>query len=244
MSQEELKMKPLTDEERASAKERGHTGEKHSHPSYGKISASRFNGGNTSYFGSKILHNGGVSIKISTAYLSRHDGYEFFHDNSNIIEVNLTAQQWVDFISQMNTTGVPCTLQYVPKSVKEDIVNDERVALERLPNPPEPEHFKVTVEEVDILIRSTLDDIERLRGYIKDCKANKGEKEILMGALRSLESKLHNSYEFRKEMFRKDIEKAVGEGKREIESYISMNRGSGLKEIGFVEYEGIGESNE
>ena len=60
------------------------------HESYGSISAARFNGGCTSFYGSKIPHDRGIELRISTGYSRRGLNREWFFEGKNLISVRMT----------------------------------------------------------------------------------------------------------------------------------------------------------
>ncbi|MCK9544454.1 MAG: hypothetical protein M0R03_20740, partial [Novosphingobium sp.] len=84
------------------------------HESYGMISISKFTGNKSQFFGSDLIHNGGVNITISGASKERKLSREWYSSEETLIKVNLSYNQFVDAItSGMNTSGVPCTVEYV-----------------------------------------------------------------------------------------------------------------------------------
>jgi hypothetical protein len=83
-----------------------------SHPAFGVIRASRFQGGHFQLFGSPIKHNGGVTIQLSKAveYYSLHRSW--MHGTETIAEITLSEAQWATFVSTLNVgSGVPCTVR-------------------------------------------------------------------------------------------------------------------------------------
>lgn len=86
--------------------------EEKKHESFGMIEISKFSSNGSQYFGSDILQNGGVTLKINRASVKRDLHREWFHSDENVITVRMSRNQFVDAItSGMNTSGVPCTLE-------------------------------------------------------------------------------------------------------------------------------------
>ena len=84
------------------------------HPSYGMIDISQFTSTGTTFFGSDIVDNGGISITISTADVDRKLNDNWYHSDEQLIRISMSRSQWVDAITtSMNTSGVPCTLERV-----------------------------------------------------------------------------------------------------------------------------------
>lgn len=90
-------------------------GTKFAHPAYGMISCSRRQGGDQTLFGSELKHNHSIAINIMTATQNRECSTDWNFGRDQVVEVMLSEHQWSQFVSSMNTTGVPCTFRHKPK---------------------------------------------------------------------------------------------------------------------------------
>jgi len=88
-----------------------HHGKSYEHPAFGQIRASRVSG-HAVLYGSDFVHQGFVTITISTSQLQRTLAREWYFGKSEVIEVALSEAQWATFVSSMNMgSGVPCTIE-------------------------------------------------------------------------------------------------------------------------------------
>ena len=83
------------------------------HESYGIVNISKFSSNGSEFFGSDLVHNGGVSITISNGEVSRDLSTDRYNAvGRELVRIELTHNQFVDAItSGMNTIGVPCTIK-------------------------------------------------------------------------------------------------------------------------------------
>lgn len=88
-------------------------GERHSHPAFAQICASRVSGSDVLY-GSDFSHQHYIRIRIAQSELVRDISNDWPVENRHrYIEVDMSEAQWATFVSSLNMgSGVQCTLRY------------------------------------------------------------------------------------------------------------------------------------
>lgn len=177
------------------------------HESYGIINISKFNSNGSQFFGSDLKHNGGITISISKGEKIRKLNSEWFHENEELIRVELTHNQFVDAItSGMNTSGIPCTIKRLGQKQIEQIkhVEDKR---DLFSNDMKDTHTEYINRINDIL---TL-----LDGNIGKKKADEIKNE-----LKTLKTHISSNTNFVMKCFNESMDKSVTEAKHSIANYI------------------------
>lgn len=88
------------------------------HPSFGFVSVGRYTCNPPQhFFGSAIAHHAGVSLTISTASRHRNLSNNWYFEEGELVEVNMTEAQFAELMCSFNTSGVPCTMNHVNKQV-------------------------------------------------------------------------------------------------------------------------------
>jgi HAMP domain-containing protein len=116
---------------------------KEKHPAYGMISISRVQSNGTVLFGSRIKHNDYIQLDIHSAEKSRDAYSEHYFPRNTLISVNLSAAQFANMLVKSNTSGVPCTIEYIKDegritplqkldSLKTEIENDTTEQLQKI----------------------------------------------------------------------------------------------------------------
>jgi len=173
----------------------------------GMISISKFEGNQSSFFGSDIFHSGGVSIKISNCNKERNLSHDNFYTKETVIEVELSYNQFVEMITAaMNTQGVPCTFRFKNGKYlqQECYVEDSRDLFK--------EEMKSANEGLITRLTKLEDDIEKLK------VSKKIKKDLTMSA-NVIKSHLSN-YDFVAKSFDKKINNTVLEAKNSISNYV------------------------
>lgn len=177
------------------------------HESYGMIDISRFTSNGSQFFGSDLLHNGGISITISNAKKETKLNSDWYYQQDLLIRVELSHNQFVDAItSGMNTSGVPCTIKRITnKQVPQiDHVEDKK------------EQFKNNMKDTHEKYKERIDSIiNMLEGNIGKKKANEVKFELGI-----LKSHIESNTNFVMTCFNEAMEKTVTEAKHSIANYI------------------------
>lgn len=180
---------------------------KKQHESFGMIDISRFTSNGSQYFGSDLVHNGGISITISNAEKVTKLNSDWFHAREELIGIELSHNQFVDAItSGMNTSGVPCTIKRYGKNRIEQIdhIEDKK------------EQFSNNMKDTHIEYKKRIDGIlNMLEGNIGKRKANDIKHELEV-----LKSHIASNTNFVMTCFNEAMEKSVTEAKHSIANYI------------------------
>ena len=184
------------------------------HPSYAMISFSRYTGSNSYMFGSELNHNGGIRLRICNAEKHRHLGRDWYHSRDVLIEVNMSYSQFAEAITNMNTTGVPCTLDYHDGKQIE-------------PCPKQSNEITETHEEFEKLsskIASNLNEcinmaIEQLNS---PKPTTKKEKQALIDSLKYAKMNIESNMPFVIKSFNENIDTTVSNAKAEVEGFVTQ----------------------
>ena len=182
------------------------------HESYGNLDIYRSNGGKTTLFGSDLTHKSTIKMKISLSELTRGLSTDWYHPYNKLIEIEMSPVQFSEAITNMNTSGVPCTIRYYngedmencPYRDKNEIFKDE---------------FNNTINETNAIAKNLVNEVAKKFNEKKSF--TKADKEEIMGMLNRLSQNLGTNMEFIQECCQEQVNKTVVEAKGEIESYIT-----------------------
>jgi len=180
---------------------------KETHESCGMINICKFSSNKSTFFGSDITHQGGISITISTARKNRHLSKDWYHMDRELIEIEMSHSQYVDAItSGMNTSGVPCTIKRVNGKIIERInhVIDKK------------DVFSSEMKKTQDAYKIKIDDIiANLEGSI-----GKRKKADIVRSLITLKTHIESNNTFVLNQFDRAMEKTVTEAKQSISMFI------------------------
>ena len=193
--------------------------ERKQHESYGMISISKFQGNGAQFFGSDLIQNGGVSITISQADVLV-DGHRRTPMSGNVVtRLRMSYNQFVDAItSGMNTSGVPCTLEYVDgKRVEQTTHVEDKKDL-----------FAADMADTQRQYLEKIDAImEKLEGNIGKRKAQEIKHDLGV-----LHSHVSSNTPYVMGCFREAMEDTVTEAKHSIAGYVEHKiRSAGLESL-------------
>lgn len=200
------------------------------HESYGMVSLSRVSSSGQTLFGSSVRHHHYVKLSIQRAEMGRHLHREWYYPRENLIEINLSAVQLAEMLTNMNTAGVPCTLsrywnkdgEYVSVPEPENITKQEQYTKEFK------EKTEKAVESLDRAIACARDMAEAKT-------ATKGDRNALVELMESVRQDIASNMPFLLKSFNEKIEDVVKDAKGEIRSHVDASvRAAGL-EAGSVE---------
>lgn len=188
-----------------------HLGKTYEHPAFGMISFSNTQGGDKTLFGSDIKHNETVRLRIQTAELNRGLSRDWFHPRKQLIEVEMSYNQWSTLISNGNTSGVPCTL--LSHQTDHDVDHIEFESKHEL-------HKQEINEYSAKILRNLKKAVEDLEALSEGKTIKKGEfNEVLDSfkhSVKNIESNLGFAIDQHKEM----MDKTVTSAKHDIEAHI------------------------
>lgn len=178
------------------------------HPSYGKISISRFSSNRVEFFNSDLYHSGGINLTISKGSVERRHGSEHVYSEEDLIQVRMSNSQFIDAItSGMNTDGVPCTIERV---LGENIPSDQFVQ-------PSKDKFRGDMKDV---YSGLLAKIKSIETKLSQPTLGKRKIEEIKGEVDTLKRHLVSNTNFTMKTFEESMERSVQEAKQSIANYI------------------------
>lgn len=192
------------------------------HPSYGMIGLHRISG-TQNLFGTSIEHKDFFRISIGTATHKRSLSTDWYHKDKNIIEVSISANQFMDLITGINRgDGIPCTISYKDGEV--------------LPQPPFVSQVDMYKEEFKKQMKKMAEPIDAkidmVKSILEGKTITKGDKEEIVSLLESLTSGMKSSLPFVQSCFAEQMDKTLTETKCAVEAMVT-NRviDAGIKAI-------------
>lgn len=180
-------------------------GDLYEHPSFGKLTFGRSQGGDSVLFGSSIKHRNTIRMTISHAEYNRHTGYEFIFERGRILEAEMSPTQFADAISGIgSSTGTPITLKYIKGG---EMIESPEFINKR-------EQFESEFLRTIGGISKRLIDLEQ---QVKD----KHLPKWVSHEIEIIRSWLKSNAPFLAEQFDEQMDKSVTEAKGELEAYIS-----------------------
>lgn len=184
------------------------------HPSWGMIGFYHSQGGARQLFGSDVTNHNTIRLAIKHARKSRELGRDWTMGDGMICEVELSALQFAELLTNMNIgDGVPCTIRYTN--------NDGYIEYQE-----ERSKLDVIYKERDDVVEkahSNLRDVERgIAELINNKKIAKSVGAELLHKLSAALSDLEGSnFEFYKRQATEEIDKMVVEAKSQISEYVN-----------------------
>lgn len=183
------------------------------HESYGMVNICRVSNGNQQrLFGSDIKHRNTIRLEIKQGRVNRDYNKEWYSGEEVLAEIEFSPVQFAECITNMNTSGVPCTIRYI---------NNKHVE-----NPPEilnkKEIFRSEFkEDLDKLYLNLQESIKTIEDSINKKKPlNKSEKYVVLNSLYKLTQDLKSNIPYMTKCFDEQMNKAITSGKSEIEAYV------------------------
>lgn len=200
-------------------------GTKFEHPSFGSVSVSRVScSRKQKVFGSDVGSNTLIKLEISQSDVVRKLSTDWHHSNKTIAEVYLTPVQYAEMISNPNTSGVPCTINYVRDvgRIEPRFLEDKTVHCEN---------------ELDSLFNKIPEKVKQSRKRIDELLSKKGtlkkdEKEEISSLMRRIESDINSNLEFKQKRVFEQVQQAKSEAIMNIENHVNtvINK-TGLKAL-------------
>lgn len=194
------------------------------HESFGMIGVSRFQGGPNTYFGSSIKHNGGIAIRIRHAELHRDLNRDWVMGRDEIIEVNLSYNQYAEMISNPNSgEGVPCTIRHINRQRMEAPPFESKAELHRKEFA---EDMKKISEDGTLYMKEALDILENKSSI------SKSDRQTILDAFRMFKQHIESNMPFAQTQFHEQMDQTITEAKAEIEGFIETKlRSIGIDKI-------------
>ena len=182
------------------------------HPSFGMISYGRHSHGiGSTLFGSSIKTDTTMCIEITHADITRDLSHDWYMPRGIIARVYLTPNQFAEFLTNGNTTGVPCTIDYTEKdgSIEPMELEGKRQLFEK-----EFEEDLAGIRKDAKEFKNKVDSIMKKQNILK------ADKEELMGLAFKIEQDIRANLPFVQTSFNKSMDKTVTEAKAEFEAAI------------------------
>jgi hypothetical protein len=197
--------------------EKGSLGEEVTkHESFGMISYSRQQTNSKKLlFGSSIQTGTVIGFSIHEAELHRDLHKDWFFQSKPIIDILLTPNQFAEFLTNGNTTGVPCTITY-RQDKKENhgmiegvTVENKRVLFEK--------EFKESLSEVSGRVRTFVKGVSDI---LNKQTVSKKDREELISMAKMVAQQIDSNLPFVQKSFNEAMDKTVTEAKAEFEAAI------------------------
>ncbi|MHA1348049.1 MAG: hypothetical protein ACTSO3_16730, partial [Candidatus Heimdallarchaeaceae archaeon] len=208
------------------------------HPSYGMIKVHRFTGGQPTFFGSSIRHDGGISISIHEAEVDRHLNSDWYHEKPTpIVEINMSYTQFSEMLtSGMNSNGTPCTIVYADKKqIERPEFVDKRAMFQN--------EFEDEMKNLKNNMEALVADTKTILSAKK--APTKAEKDLILNEIDSVTGTLTNQFTFLASQWNEQVDDTVKEAKAEIEGFLETKvRDLGVKALkSNIDILEIGETN-
>ncbi len=182
------------------------------HESFGLLSFHRQSGADRPLFGSSIMHNNTIVLKVHHADDTRELNRHHYYGYDKIIEIEMSATQFTDAITNMNTMGVPVTIRQLDGSNME--------------SPPFEGKVKQFEDEFKEDIKAVLGQTTRLMKLVENkLKApgtiSKATRLELAEELYHIEQDIRANLPFVHKQFNRQMDKTMTEAKGEIEAFFS-----------------------
>lgn len=188
------------------------------HPSYGIASVTRVTGNPGCLFGSPLDHHyTSFRIRVSGAIrdLESSDGMDHIRsDRANqYIEIELSANQFTDLITNMNTgDGVPCTIRRL---------NNKGV---EAPPPQNVERNRVR-EKFDEKVKEVFSKLAAIESEVSEILSKKtfgkSDKSSIQSKISNIRMEVENNMPFILELFNEATERTISSAKTEVDSFVS-----------------------
>lgn len=185
--------------------------EKHEHPSYGMLSIGRTMGTHAKrLFGSSLKsHHGTIRLTVSPGYMQHELNHDWYHSTAaTIFEIELSAAQFAEAITSINSGSTPCTIRVQNGKDVED-PPDLETEVERVKN-----RFGDDLKDMIQVMKERRREIEKLTDKLSD----KAKKQLKI-ELDVMVQQLTANTPYVLEQFDKATEKVVTSAKTEIESF-------------------------
>ncbi|AEZ66213.1 hypothetical protein EXT67_20710 [Pectobacterium atrosepticum] len=202
------------------------------HPAYGRITLTHPSGGNTEMFGSNIVHNERIALRIDLGY--EETAYDIPNYRSQpqsrggrVVELEMTAYQWAGLVASHSGNGVPCTLRYItPHGTGSlPLIDGQNTSTEQANREIE--------GSLKAMMKRHAEGLDALSALIAKGKANKGELQAAMKKFQTIHAKLPEVTAYALYTFTEHSEAVMARANAEIEASLnSLITRTGIKALG------------
>lgn len=173
-----------------------------------------------------------MSLTISLASKRRSLSNNWFFDEGELIEINLTQAQWAELLSSFNRgPGVPCTLNHVNAELA-----TEHFPSQGVPSCPETNERQIIEEEfkkeMANITRGLNDLIKKAQEFQDKPSINKADRKAYLDIATTLQRKIDSCLPFIQGQFNEAMDGVIVQAKHDIEAFTSqLLRQAGLDKI-------------
>lgn len=202
-----------------------------SHPSFGMVSVSRYTCVPAQhFFGSAIAHNAGVSLTVSKASKHRNLSSNFYFEDDELIEINMTEAQFAELMCSFNSSGVPCTLNHVNRHAANTYAE-----ISVPPCPERNERKEIESEfkrEMKNLSTGLQDLIDKARMFQTKPSINRQDRKEFLAIAETLQRKIDSCLPFIHSQFNEAMDSVLVHAKADLESFTGqILRQAGLDSV-------------
>lgn len=202
------------------------------HPAYGRITLTHPSGGNTEMFGSDIIHNDRIALRIDLGYEETAYGIPNYRSQpqsrgGRVVELEMTAYQWAGLVASHSGNGVPCTLRYItPHGTGNLPLIDGQNTSTKQAN-------REIEGSLKAMMKRHEEGLLALSALIAKGKANKGELQAAMEKFQNIHAKLPEVTAFAMHTFTEHSETVMARANAEVEASLnSLIQRTGIKALG------------
>lgn len=192
-------------------------GKKETHESYGMVRAHRQTGKFDNLFGSSIQsHHTAIALEIVEAEVTHDLAHDWYYGSRIVTEVVMSPSQFAELITNMNTSGVPCTIKY-----------RHTEGFKKIEDPPskhvEAEKVKIGFkEDLEALVKTIKSSIAEANELMEGRKTpRKSDWNKLIGMLNRVQMEVESNMPFIVDSFNEATEKIVTTAKTEIDAFVT-----------------------
>lgn len=185
----------------------------YSHPSYGMVKVARHTGNFKELFGSEVENSSAICLTISSAEVTQDLGDNWYHARDLVCEAFLTPIQYAELISNPNTEGTPCTLNYIQGKG-------------RIKYRPHATQVEYSLQKVKDIADSLQEKVSTSKQRAKEILSQKGtlkkaDKEELLSLITGMDRELSDGIPFYTKMVKENAERMVTEAKIDAEALVT-----------------------
>ncbi len=186
------------------------------HESFGLVRFNRVSGG-VRLFGSHLeQHQHYITMAVSRAKVCHGLSYDRYHPTDHLIEIKLSAAQFAEAITSLNSgVGAPCTIYEIGRVLMEPVPVEAQAEHQKIR-----EGFEEKIDETAIELEKARDDWAAILDGSKTI--SKGRAREMLKVLTHAAQELRKNAPFVVNQFRESADKVVTSAKAEIEAFAQV----------------------
>ena len=192
------------------------------HPSFGQISFCRTSG-NTNFYGSNLQSNHYITMTVSSSELYKDLTDEKYFEREQLIRIRMTSLQFSELITNMNASGIPCTIERLGNKMVENLPIQE--SRKEFVQSAFQERMNEVAEKLS-LYKDKFSEIANKKGI------SKKDSEEILKTYQQFMQEIKSNIPFFSTCFQESMDKIIVEAKNEIDSAINSKiYQTGLEEL-------------